>query len=177
MINLVTSLEDDLLLKNYANEIKNSFSFVTTIVNNINLKKSQTAFGDYEKVFFGEGVIHDKIGKYKFRISANSFFQTNTIQAEKLYQIALDFAEFKGNEIVYDLYSGAGTIAIFVSENINKVYGFESVKSAVNDAKINCEINNVKNVESFELIDYNEIISESLIGIVLHSNKNPFRIS
>ncbi|MBK8944709.1 MAG: 23S rRNA (uracil(1939)-C(5))-methyltransferase RlmD [Ignavibacteriae bacterium] len=155
MVNLVTSSENDELINNYSDELKSNFPFITTIVNNINLKKSQTAFGDYEKVYFGNGLIHDKIGKFKFRISANSFFQTNTLQAEKLYETALDFAEFKGDEIVYDLYSGAGTIAIFISERVQKVYGFESVRSAVKDAKINCEINNVKNVESFE-VDLNK---------------------
>ncbi len=93
---------------------------VTTIVNNISKKKAAVAIGDYEKVIHGSGFIYDEIGKYKFRISANSFFQTNTLQAEKLYQTALEFAELGGNEIVYDLYSGAGTIAIYVSENVKK---------------------------------------------------------
>ncbi|MFZ1292338.1 MAG: 23S rRNA (uracil(1939)-C(5))-methyltransferase RlmD [Melioribacteraceae bacterium] len=155
MVNLVTSSEDDELIGNYAEELKNNFPFITAIVNNINLKKSQTAFGDYEKILFGNGIIHDKIGKYKFSISANSFFQTNTLQAEHLYQTALDFAEFKGDEIVYDLYSGAGTIAIFIAEKVKNVYGFESVRSAVKDAKINCEINKIENVETFE-VDLNK---------------------
>ncbi|MBK7104737.1 MAG: 23S rRNA (uracil(1939)-C(5))-methyltransferase RlmD [Ignavibacteriae bacterium] len=155
MVNLVTSSENDELIKNYSDELKSNFPFITTVVNNINLKKSQTAFGDYEKVYFGNGLIHDKIGKFKFRISANSFFQTNTLQAEKLYETALDFAEFKGDEIVYDLFSGAGTISIFISEKVKKVYGFESVRSAVKDAKINCEINKIENVESFE-VDLNK---------------------
>ena len=155
MVNLVTSSENDELLAKYSENLKKEFPFITTVVNNINLKKSQTAFGDYEKVFYGDGTIHDKIGNYKFRISANSFFQTNTLQAEKLYQTALDFADLTGDEIVYDLYSGAGTIAIFISENVKKVYGFESVASAVNDAKINFEINKIENVESFE-VDLNK---------------------
>jgi len=150
MVNLVTFSEHDELMKNYTQRLIENFPFITTVVNNINFKKANIAFGDYEKVYFGDGFIHDKIGKYKFRISANSFFQTNTLQAEHLYKTALDFAEFNGNEIVYDLYSGAGTIAIFISEKVKQVYGFESVRSAVKDAKVNYEINNVDNVISFE---------------------------
>jgi 23S rRNA (uracil1939-C5)-methyltransferase len=150
MINLVTSSEDENVLKEYSSELKNKFDEITTIINNINLKKAAIAVGDYEKVFFGSGFIYDKIGDYKFRISANSFFQTNTLQAKKLYQIALDFAELTGNEIVYDLYSGAGTISIFISGMAKEVYGFESVESSIFDANENLDINEIKNVGFFQ---------------------------
>ena len=113
MVNLVTSEENDELINDYCNLLLNEVPKVSTIINNISKKKAAIAIGDYEKVYFGSGFIYDEIGKYKFRISANSFFQTNTLQAEKLYQAAMDFAELTGNEIVYDLYSGAGTIAIY----------------------------------------------------------------
>lgn len=149
MVNLVTAGENDELVKEYCEQLLKKVPQVTTIINNINLKKSSVAVGDYEKVYHGSGCIYDSIGKYKFRVSANSFFQTNTIQAEKLYQTALDFSDFKGNEIVYDLYSGAGTISIFVSGNTKKVYAFENVESAVADAEINKELNNINNVEFF----------------------------
>ncbi len=155
MVNLVTFTEDEELMTEFTNKLVAAFPFITTVVNNVNLKKAQVAYGDYEKVFLGDGLIYDTIGKYKFQISANSFFQTNTLQAEKLYQTALDFAEFTGDEIVYDLYSGAGTISIFVSEKVKEVYGFESVRSAVKDAKVNCKINNVENVRAFE-VDLNK---------------------
>ena len=89
------------------------------------------------------------IGEYTFQISANSFFQTNTLQAENLYKTALDFAELKGDEIVYDLYSGAGTIAIYISKKVKEVYAFEAVESAIEDAKINAELNEVRNVQFF----------------------------
>jgi 23S rRNA (uracil1939-C5)-methyltransferase len=146
MVNLVTSNEDEILLKEYANNLIEKFPAVTTVVNSISKKLSSVAVGDYEKVVYGSGFIYDKIGDYNFRISANSFFQTNTKQAEKLYQTAVDFAEFKGDEIVYDLYSGAGTIAIFVSQKVRKVFAFESVQSAVEDAKVNAQLNNILNV-------------------------------
>jgi len=149
MVNLVTSKEDDELMRNYCYALLDEVPQVTTIVNNISKKKAAIAVGDYEKVIHGSGFIFDEIGKYRFRIGANSFFQTNTLQAEKLYQTVLDFAELTGNEIVYDLYSGAGTIAICISEKTNKVIGFESVESAIDDARVNIGLNNVFNVQFF----------------------------
>jgi 23S rRNA (uracil1939-C5)-methyltransferase len=145
MINLVTSEENERLFIEFTEALVYQIPEVTTVINNVNLKKAQVAVGDYEKVYFGPGYIHDYIGKRKFRISANSFFQTNTSQAEKLYNTAQEFAQFMGEEIVYDLYSGAGTIPIFISENVKQIYGFESVEPAIADARVNIEINNVKN--------------------------------
>jgi 23S rRNA (uracil1939-C5)-methyltransferase len=147
MVNLVTSEPKETLMKEYSATIMNKFPQITTLVNNINEKKSAVAVGDYEIVYHGSGYIFDKIGDYKFRISANSFFQTNTLQAEKLYGLALQFAELKGDEIVYDLYSGAGTIAIYISKFAKGVYGFESVESSIYDAKENLVINKIQNVK------------------------------
>jgi 23S rRNA (uracil1939-C5)-methyltransferase len=147
MVNLVTAYEDDTLIRAYSDSLLKEFPEITTIVNNISRKKASVAVGDYEKVFYGDGFITDMIGDYTFRISANSFFQTNTLQAENLYKTAVDFAELKGNEIVYDLYSGAGTIAIYISKKVKEVYAFESVQSAIEDAKINAELNEVQNVK------------------------------
>jgi 23S rRNA (uracil1939-C5)-methyltransferase len=149
MVNLVTSEENDELVNEYSNEVIKVIPQVTTVINNINKKFAAVAIGDYEKVIYGSGFIYDEIGKHKFRISANSFFQTNTLQAEKLYQTALDYAELTGNEIVYDLYSGAGTITIFISDKAKKVYAFESVESSIEDAKANAELNNISNVKFF----------------------------
>ncbi|NCS82406.1 MAG: 23S rRNA (uracil(1939)-C(5))-methyltransferase RlmD, partial [Ignavibacteria bacterium] len=111
--------------------------------------KALVAIGEYEKVFYGNGIIHDSIGDYKFRISANSFFQTNTLQAVNLYQTALDYACLSGNEVVYDLYCGAGTISIFVSKFAKEIYGFEVVQSAINDAEVNKKLNHTENVKFF----------------------------
>lgn len=147
MVNLVTSGEDDELLKEFTKHLIKNYPAITTIVNNISKKLSAVAIGDYEKVYFGSGFIYDRIGSYTFRISANSFFQTNTRQAEKLYQTALNYADLQGNEIVYDLYSGAGTIAIYISQKAKNIFAFESVESAVEDAKVNAELNNISNVK------------------------------
>jgi len=147
MVNLVTSNEDDKLLTEYTRSLIEEIPQITTVINNINLKKAAIAVGDYEKVYFGPGTIFDSIGKYRFRISANSFFQTNTLQAEKLYQTAFGFANLKNDEIVYDLYSGAGTISIFISEHCKQVFAFETVESAISDAGENNKLNNIQNVQ------------------------------
>jgi 23S rRNA (uracil1939-C5)-methyltransferase len=147
IVNIVTSEPNESLLKEYTTAIVKQIPAITTLVNNINEKKASVAVGNYENVYAGSGFIYDKIGEYKFRISANSFFQTNTLQAEKLYKTALEFAELKGDEVVYDLYSGAGTIAIYISKFAKEVYGFESVESSIFDAKENLQINNVQNVK------------------------------
>lgn len=141
MINLVTASEDQAVTYNYASALKTKFPQITTIVNNINSSKAQVAKGEYEIVLFGEGKIYDKIGEYTFGISANSFFQTNTSQAEKLYDTTLEFAGLTGSEIVYDLYCGAGTITIYMSKHCKEVYGFEAVADAIMDAGINKDLN------------------------------------
>jgi len=146
MVNLVTSEDQPELVTQYTEALNSSIEGITTIINNISTKKSQVAIGDYEKVYHGEGYIFDEIAGFRYRISANSFFQTNTLQAEKLYQVAMDYAELNGSEIVYDLYSGAGTISIFVAGKAKEVHAFESVEPAVEDAKNNSKTNSISNV-------------------------------
>ncbi len=165
MVNLVVSEENDELLSDYKESLLREVPAITTIIFNISKKKASIAIGDYEIVSHGGGFIIDKIGKSKYRISANSFFQTNTSQAEKLYNVGLDFAEFSGNEIVYDLYSGAGTIPIFISEKVKQIYGFESVEPAIQDALVNRELNSVSNFEPI-LADLNK----SFLPIVEQKN-------
>ena len=147
MINLVVSEENERLFTQYKEGLLALFPQITTIVFNINKKLSQVAYGDYEILSYGEGFIYDLIGECKYRISANSFFQTNTGQAARLFSTALEYAGFGGDEIVYDLYSGAGTIPIFISKSVGQIYGFESVEPAIEDAKINLGLNNVSNFE------------------------------
>jgi 23S rRNA (uracil1939-C5)-methyltransferase len=120
---------------------------ITTVVHNLNRSKAQVAIGEEEIVLHGPGYIHERIGAFRFRISANSFFQTNTEGAEKLYSVARDFAGLTGQETVYDLYCGAGTISIFVSSQAKHVVGFEIVPQAIHDAGVNCRLNEVMNCE------------------------------
>lgn len=121
------------------------FPEITTIVHNLNRSKAQVAIGEEELVLHGPGHLRDRIGDFAFQISANSFFQTNTEGAEILYGLARDFAGLTGNETVYDLYSGAGTISIFVSPLAKQVVGFEIVPQAIYDAGVNCRINDITN--------------------------------
>jgi len=165
MVNLVTSEENDELLKDYTKKLLAKCPAITTVINNISQKKSLIAVGDYEKVFFGEGYIYDYIGKYKFRISSNSFFQTNTKQAEHLYNCIPEFADFKNTPVVYDMYCGAGTISIFISELVQNVYGFETVSSSISDANINAKINNISNTH-FTEFDLNK----SLLPVLQEKN-------
>jgi 23S rRNA (uracil1939-C5)-methyltransferase len=145
MVNLVTSEDRAEVMQNLTEMLVGRIPQITTVVNNITSRKSQVAVGDYESVYLDEGFITDRIGDFSFRISANSFFQTNTKQAEKLYAITRDLAELRHEDIVYDLYSGAGTIALYVSRYVNKVIGIELVESAISDARQNAELNGVNN--------------------------------
>lgn len=165
MVNIVTLDEDDELIGRYANELHQKFPEITTIVNNINKKRASVAQGDYEKIYLGDGFISDSIGSKTFRISANSFFQTNTLQAEKLYNKAVEYAGLKDDEVVYDLYSGAGTITSFLSGGNRKVFGFESSESAIKDALINAGLNNAGNL-SF----YNADLYKSFLPVVQSNN-------
>ncbi len=120
---------------------------VTTVVNNINTRRAQVAVGDYEIVYHGDGIIRDKIGNAEFRISANSFFQANTVQAERLYSIATEFANLKPSDVLWDLYCGTGTISLFVANKVKSVLGIELVESAILDARANANSNGISNVE------------------------------
>ena len=145
MVNIVTSFSDEIVMHDLTAKLLDKFPGITTIVNNITDRKAMVAFGDSEKIYFGLGYINEKLGKYNFRISSNSFFQTNTLQAEKLYTVVKEFAELKSSDTVYDLYSGTGTIAIYISDAVNQVVGIDSIESARKDAQINASLNNVSN--------------------------------
>jgi 23S rRNA (uracil1939-C5)-methyltransferase len=145
MVNLVTFTEDPAVMRKYAAELRTAIPAVTTVVNTINSKKAQIAFGDRETVYAGSGVIHERLGDLVFTISASSFFQTNTAQTERLYTVAKNLAALKKGDVVWDLYSGTGSIALFVSDSVAQVIGVESVESAVRDAEKNAKQNGITN--------------------------------
>ena len=132
------------------NTIKNKFPEVKTIVKNINNKNTNVILGDNNIILFGDGYIFDKIGNYKFKISAKSFYQTNPIQTEKLYKKAIEYANLEKDDILCDLYCGIGTIGICASSKVQKVYGIEIVEEAIEAAKENAKLNNVDNIEFIE---------------------------
>ena len=96
-------------------------------------------------VFKGEAFIYEKMDELRFKIGPVSFFQTNTAQACRLYSVAREFAEIKGTDVVYDLYTGTGTIANFVARDACKVIGIEYVESAIDDARVNSAVNGISN--------------------------------
>ncbi|MEW5799243.1 MAG: 23S rRNA (uracil(1939)-C(5))-methyltransferase RlmD [Bacteroidota bacterium] len=147
MVNVVTFEDKPEIMSKLSAELTKKFPEITTVINNVNLRKSQVAVGDFEKVYHGEGIIHDKIGGKLFQISANSFFQTNTKQAEKLYSIAKEFAGLKPTDVVYDLYCGTGSIALYISDAVKQVIGIELVESSIINARMNAQLNAVENCE------------------------------
>ncbi len=132
-------------------DILNKFSNVKSIVQNINEKDTNAILGSKVYNLYGNDYIFDKIKinnvEFKFKISPLSFYQVNTIQMQVLYSKAIELAQLDNTQIVYDLYSGIGTISICISNNIKKVYGIEIVKDAVRDAVENAKINNIKNAK------------------------------
>lgn len=164
MVNFVTSRRDDEAMQKYTKELLATVPEVTTILNNINGRRAQVATGDSEIVLHGSGTISDKIGSNEFQISANSFFQTNTKQAERLYQIAADFANLQKSDRLWDLYCGTGTISLFVAPQVQEVLGVELVESAIIDARKNAEQNRVQHVKFVASDLKNAITSEDFLA-------------
>ena len=149
MVNIVTSRDDPELLSPISDTLITKFPSITSIVNNITTRKAGVSMGEHQIVLHGKEYIIEKLGDYEFMISADSFFQTNTKQAEKLYDIILEESQLTGSEIVYDLFCGTGSISLFLSKHAKMVYGFELVASAVQDAMQNAIHNKVKNAWFF----------------------------
>jgi 23S rRNA (uracil1939-C5)-methyltransferase len=145
MVNLVTSTDWPEAMENLTKLLVSHFPEITTVVNNITSRKSMVALGEVEKIYHGPGYIRERLGGHLFHISANSFFQTNTLQAERLYGVAKDFAGLTPSDVVYDLYSGTGTIALFLSEAVERVVGIEMAESAIRDAGQNARLNKIPN--------------------------------
>lgn len=163
MVNIVTNSDDESIMKDMTDKLLEAFPGITTIINNINDTKSPVATGRYENVYYGPGYIRDSIGPYIFKIHANAFFQTNTQQAEKLYEVALKYADIQPDELVYDLYCGVGTLTLYASSKAKKVIGIEVNDVAVENARYNAQENDVSNVE-FRLGDMKDIFTDQLIS-------------
>ena len=124
-------------------------SHMTSISININKEKTNVILGDKVKTLWGKSYITDNIGDIKYQISPLSFYQVNPIQTKVLYETALSYADLHGEETVWDLYCGIGTISLFLAQKAKQVYGVEIVPQAIDDAKKNAEINHITNVEFF----------------------------
>ncbi len=145
MVNLVTYSNEPEIMRAYTRMLLAEVPDLTTVVNTINSSRAQIAFGQREEIYLGEGFIREEIGGLRFKVSASSFFQTNVPQAERLYQTAREFAELVPDDVVYDLYSGTGTIALYLADAVRRVVGVESVASAIRDAEKNAGENGITN--------------------------------
>jgi 23S rRNA (uracil1939-C5)-methyltransferase len=149
MVNVVFAEDDEKKRNSLLDFMLEKFPGITTLLYTIN-RKWNDSLNDLEPVsYFGKGYVIEKMfggnnsDQFQFKIGPTSFFQTNTRQGEKLYRVAKDFAELRGDEIVYDLYCGTGTIGIFLSGKTKKIIGVEAIEAAVNDAKQNAALNNL----------------------------------
>lgn len=155
--------EDEVIAKNLLQHIADSFPDITSLLY-VNNQKGNDTFNDLNiEVFKGNDYIYETMDGLTFKVGAKSFYQTNTKQAYHLYSVVRDFANLTGNELVYDLYTGTGTIANFVSRYAKRVIGIEYVPEAIEDAKINSEINNISNTLFFAG-DMKDILTESFIS-------------
>ena len=166
LITIVTNTEKIKKEKELIEYITSKHSEIKTIVKNINSKNTNVILGNKNIVLFGTGYIFDYISDFKFKISAMSFYQVNPVQTEKLYSKAIEYAELSGDETIFDLYCGIGTIGICASRRAKKLYGIETIEDAIEDAKENARLNNINNAEFFvgdvekklpELIEKNKI--------------------
>ena len=141
--------------------LKNSFIEIKSLGYIINKKLNDSIYDQDVVIFSGKEYIEEKISNLKFRIYPKSFFQTNIDQTIKLYKVVKKFANLNGNELVYDLYCGLGTISQFIAHDSKKVIGIESVNDAVISAKDSSNLNNIKNIE-FIVGDMRNILDDEL---------------
>jgi 23S rRNA (uracil1939-C5)-methyltransferase len=132
---------------------------MTSISYSVNQEKTNVIMGKEIVNLYGPGYITDYIGNVKYQISPLSFYQVNPVQTERLYGTALEYAGLTGNEIVWDLYCGIGTISLFLAQKAKKVYGVEIVPQAIEDARRNAEINGIHNAE-FSVGKAEEVLPE-----------------
>ncbi len=145
------------------NHLSTTFPEITSLLYVINPKQNDTIYDQEIICFAGRDHIFEEMEGLKFKINAKSFYQTNSEQAYELYKITRNFADLKGDELVYDLYTGTGTIAQFVSKKAKKVVGIESVPEAILDAKANAERNEIENVDFF-VGDMKNVFNEQFIA-------------
>jgi 23S rRNA (uracil1939-C5)-methyltransferase len=142
--------------------LQHEFPEITSLLYIINQKKNDTIFDQEVITYAGRDHIFEEMNGLKFKIGAKSFYQTNSAQAYELYKITKDFAGFTGDELVYDLYTGAGTIANFVAGGVKQVVGIEYVPTAIEDAKFNSALNNIENT-IFYAGDMKDILTAAFI--------------
>jgi len=149
MVNMVFGYDDKTQIKNLLSFLLEKIPAITTLLYTINPKWNDSINDLDPRLFSGKCYITERIGEFKFKISPKSFFQTNTRQALKLYEVAKSFACLTGNEIVYDLYCGTGSIGIFLSKSAKKIIGVDLIEESIKDAKENAVLNNIEHAHFF----------------------------
>lgn len=147
MVVLVTNGDRIPKVEEWVQAITSQIPQVASICQNVNTRRTNVIFGDVTRVLWGREVIYDYIGNVKFAISARSFYQVNPEQTEVLYQKTVEYAGLTGNETVIDAYCGIGTISLFLAQHAKKVYGVEIVPEAIEDARVNAELNGMSHVQ------------------------------
>ena len=145
------------VIEELARHLQAHFPDITTFVHSITDSKAQVAFGEVSRSLFGPGFIEERLGPLRFKISAQSFFQTNPLAAEQLYRAIIELGAFTGRETVWDLYCGAGGIALSIADRVRQVVGVEVSAEAVGDARENCALNDIGNC-TFMAGDLKDII-------------------
>lgn len=163
MVNIVTASEDDTIMEPLKRNLLDSFPGITTLVHTLNDTRSPSSDGRYRKVLHGPGHICEKLGRYLFRIEPDTFFQTNTRQAEALYNIVLQSLGSEKIPVLYDLYCGIGTLSLYLSENVSKVVGIEIHGGAVKKARENAEENRIEHA-FFEEGDMKDVFNDELLA-------------
>lgn len=149
MVNVVFGKEDKKVREALLNHLLQTIPSITTLLYTINQKWNDSLNDQQPITFYGKGYAMEQLEGFQFKIGPKSFFQTNTRQGERLYQITREFAELTGQETVYDLYCGTGSIGIFVSRLAAKVIGVEVIAEAIDDARENAALNGVKHASFF----------------------------
>lgn len=147
MVVLVTGTEEFKSKRSFINALLQRHPEITTIVQNINNRRTSLVLGEKSVVLYGDGVIKEQLCGYTFTISPKAFYQINPVQTEVLYGKAMEFADIKKSDIVIDAYCGTGTIGIIASKYAGHVYGVELNKDAVKDAKKNAKLNEIENID------------------------------
>jgi len=145
LLTFITTDNDFNEINEIADQLMEEILELKGVVRNINDKDTNVLLGDKSYNIKGQNYIHDFIGKRKYKITHDSFFQINTMQTEKLYRVINEYAQLKGEEIIVDAYSGIGSIAVFLDDNYETVFGIESNMNAVKDGRHNASINNLNN--------------------------------
>jgi 23S rRNA (uracil1939-C5)-methyltransferase len=149
MANLVVGYEEEEQTRRLADQLLQQFPELTTLLYTINPKWNDSISDLETRILFGKGYVIEQLEDFRFKIGPKSFFQTNSRQGERLYQVTREFAELSGSEIVYDLYCGTGSIGIFVSRLAARVVGVEVIAEAVDDARENAELNGIAHAGFF----------------------------